>query len=139
MSWTGCSQPRKTGQDPGTCIADDALERHRAIYSQEILRVNHLAIPRGCEPCDDRVGNSKKSIRTKQPPEPGNTTSSKPPRQMSCPVVIRAVQNKPLSTFHSCKGMSTTTSFTPLNPPCNRAGPPDDLIRTTPNPTMDSL
>ena len=127
MSWTICNPAQETGRDTRTCVAVGALERHGAIYVQETLQVaptkyNHLAITRGCVPWEDNVGSSKKSIRTKQPPEPGNTTSSKPPRQTSCPILIRAVQNDPLSTFHSCKGISTTASFTPLNPPCNLFG-----------------
>jgi hypothetical protein len=144
MPWADCNQPQKTGRDPRPCIAGDMLEKHRAIRFEERsdvapTKLCHLAIQRGCGFYDDIVGSSKKSIRTKQPPVPGNTTSSKPPTHMSCPILIRAVQNKPLSTHHSCKGMSTTTSSTPLSPPCNRSGPPEGLILPMPNPTMDSL
>ena len=81
-------------------------------------------------------GTLRTSMRTKQPPVPGYTTSSAPPRQMSCPGIRRPAQNNPLPGLHSCKGISTTAlSSAPLSPPRTRCGFPDAGMRQTANPT----
>lgn len=77
--------------------------------------------------------------RTKQPPLPGNMTSSAPPRQISWPGTIDAEQNKPLLVLHSCKGRSTTAvSSAPLRPPEARVGHPNGCIRHTATPATRS-
>lgn len=79
------------------------------------------------------------SERIKQPPVPGNTISSAPPRQMSWPGTIDAVQNSPLSALHSCRGRTTTAvSSVPLSPLGTHVGCPKGRIRHTAKPTNNS-
>lgn len=85
-------------------------------------------------------GTLRTSMRTKQPPVPGNTTSSAPPRQMSCPGIRRPAQNNPLPGLHSCKGISTTAlSSAPLSPPRTQSGLSSGSMRHTANPTTSSF
>lgn len=49
-----------------------------------LISVYHASFERG----DEALGSSKKIKRIKQPPVPGIATSSRPPRQMSCPGLI---------------------------------------------------
>jgi hypothetical protein len=79
------------------------------------------------------------SERIKQPPVPGNTTSSAPPRQMSWPGIIDAVQNRPLSALHSCKGRSTTAvSSVPRRPLGTHVGCPKGRVRHIAKPATNS-
>jgi hypothetical protein len=85
-------------------------------------------------------GSLRTSMMTEQPPVPGNTTSSAPPRQMSCPGIRRPAQNNPLPGVHSCRGISTTAlSSAPLSPPRTKSGLSSESMRHTANPTTSSF